>query len=286
MAWGAWCDELVTLKDGTKEARCEMDVVIDQARAPMDWVKDLMAGHFAIPVLDGSKWGVFIDRARAVDKVYEFSGPTANQELDSLAVSVESRAKTPTEIEVTYIDRDEEYERETLLIVPDVRNDERTKRTVMLPGVARRSQAIRVGNHILRSTREMPALTEFIAMPDGALSEVGDVILVKSDVGDWEDGKLFRVLRVGFNQKLRVSLLCREYSTNVYGAASSELPVSKGTVINDKPTAQSAGKAARVTQPDGSTIRRGRIESASPKKQLVITRTPTLKVEEPDGGVA
>jgi hypothetical protein len=234
-----WCDETVTLEDATTETRCELDIVVDDARAPLAWIVEMLATCRAVPVLKGKKWGVFIDKARTTDKTYEYSGATANEELKTLSTVMESRSKTPTEIEVQYRDRDKEFESQTVLIVPETRTDERVKKTVVLNGVTRRTQAIREGTHALRSVQNQPILCEFRALPDGALSEAGDVILVKSETGGWTAGKLFRVLKVGFDAKLRVRLVCREYDANLYSASTSELPTSAaGPPVNATPSVQ------------------------------------------------
>jgi hypothetical protein len=226
--WADWCDESVTLDDKTTETRCFLGVVLDYARPPLAWANDLAFTAWGSIVLKGSKWSVVIDKARAVDKWYYYEGATSNTELSSLQTGLESRVKSPTEIEVQYIDVDEGYDRQTVLIPPATRSGDRQKKVISVNGCTRRTQAIRLGEHVLRSTQLQKQVLEFFALPDGCLSEAGDVIAVKSDIGGWAStGKKWRVLRVGFDSQLRVRLLCREYSDQLYATESTAARASR-----------------------------------------------------------
>jgi hypothetical protein len=241
--WAAYCDETVELEDGTTEARCQLDVVIDNARPPLAWVKDLAFTAFAVPVLKGKKWGIYIDRARAVDKTYTYTGATSNTAFESLKTGIETREKSPTEIEIAFNNRDDdEYEHQELLIPPATRSGPRMKQSIAVNGCTRKSQAVRIGTHVLLSTQLQKYVVDFEAMPDGALSEAGDVILVKSEIGGWPSGKKFRVLKVAFTHDLKVRMSCREYSDLLYGKAENDQPKALTVKVNQSPAAKAQAK--------------------------------------------
>jgi hypothetical protein len=247
--WADWCDGTVELGDGTTETRCKLDAHLDTAKAPLAWLNDLAFGSFAVPVMKGKKWGVFIDKARTTDKTYTYSGATSNQEMDSLSAGVETRSKTPSEIEVQYVDQDLEYDPQEVLIPPPWRiSTDRTKKTISLPGVTRRTQAIRVGERVLLSTQLQQLACEFIALPGGCLSEAGDVISVQSDVGGFATGKKFRVLRVGIDARCRVRLLCLEYSDQLYATKPYRLKPKQNarTDTNQRADGRSTGRKGHL----------------------------------------
>ncbi len=219
VAFADYCDELISIQGATgTEVRARLDAVLDTSRSPLRWVKELMFTCNAAPVKRGRKWGVRIDKARATDKTYYFSGAAANQVMGDFSRKLDELAKTPTEVEVRFNDVDEDYQHQAVLVPYREKKSYRKRAVITANGCVRRSQAVRIATRVLDDAWMQPAVVEFTALPDAAVQEAGDVILVQSEIeGAGTTGKKWRVITPKIDPAtLRVSLLCREYSDNFY----------------------------------------------------------------------
>ena len=248
ITWADWCDEMITAEDGESIVRCQLDVVLDRARAPLQQIKDLAFPHWGVPVLQGRRWGVFIDMAADSVKTMYFSGSSANELHDTLTATLESRAKAPTEIEALFNDADRDYERRALLVVPTSRADDRRTASINLYGVTRRRQAVLRAHDVLKASETEQYVVEFDATPDALLLEAGDVVTVRAEILDEETpGKDFRVIRVGVDFDLNVKLLVREYAASRYSRHWQSVPAAYSPPSGVNTPAASTTVAASAT---------------------------------------
>lgn len=244
----AWCAGDRQIKGGagnTKtEARSLCDVVIDTAKDPLTQVSEMIAPSLAAPIKRGKLWDVWIDNARATDKIYYYSGAVSNEVESSMKASIDPLSRAPTELLVSFNDLDEKYETIEMLIPPATRARNKVRQSVAFYSCVRKSQAAWAGAHVMRSIELMPRAIEFVAMPDGALSSAGDVIDVRSEIEGATSGKKWRVVRVSFDFDLRVRLLCREYSDAFFAMDPRAITVLPNNT--DLPTTQTAKQSGSI----------------------------------------
>jgi hypothetical protein len=243
-----WHDETITVKtsSGAKKSmtRCEVCCVLDTARDPFEVVSDILMPAFAVPIRRGQEWDIWIDTAASSSKTYYYSGSASNQIESAMTAKMEALSKTPTELLIHYRDAEYDFESRELLIPAVTATKNRVRQDVTVNCCARREQVAQFGFHLMRQIELMPRLIEFQAMPDGILSSPGDVITVQSEIEGATTGKLWRVLSVGWDFDLKVSLVCREYSSTFYGQA----PETITTIPNntDLPASQSIPAAGEI----------------------------------------
>jgi hypothetical protein len=166
------------------EARCRFDGVFDQANnAGWDAVLDIFQCGRAIPVKVGSKIVPVWDRPR--DPVGLFS--MSNIGEGSFQVNYLSPDTNPNSLEMEILDRDQNYERKTILVDhPTIQDpskfDSFRRERFARPGVVRKSQATRDAYYRLNKYQLIRRNFTFKVGPDALHIVPGDRILVAHDV--------------------------------------------------------------------------------------------------------
>lgn len=140
-------------------------------------------GYGAI-VLIGTKVSCIYDCAS--DPVQLFT--VANIKKDSFSNEYQSTDDRANCIEVSFINKDKNYERDVLAVYSDAYNDSDVPSQptqVELMGCTDVNQAYRYGAYKLRSNKYEIRTVSFEAFADAIACQIGDVILVQEDVTSW-----------------------------------------------------------------------------------------------------
>lgn len=143
-------------------------------------------GYGAI-VLIGTKVSCIFDCAS--DPVQLFT--VANIKKDSFSNEYQSTDDRANCIEVSFINKDKNYERDVLAVYSDAYNDSDVPSQptqVELMGCTDVNQAYRYGAYKLRSNKYEIRTASFEAFADAIACQIGDVILVQEDIMDWGVG--------------------------------------------------------------------------------------------------
>lgn len=143
-------------------------------------------GYGAI-VLIGTKVSCIYDCAS--DTVQLFT--VANIKKDSFSNEYQSTDDRANCIEVSFINKDKNYERDVLAVYSDAYNDSDVPSQptqVELMGCTDVNQAYRYGAYKLRSNKYEIRTVSFEAFADAIACQIGDVILVQEDIMDWGVG--------------------------------------------------------------------------------------------------
>lgn len=65
IAWAQYCDEQVATAAGGLRPRFRFDFVLEDDRAPIDWLRTICAAGRCLPVTSGGKWRFIVDREQA-----------------------------------------------------------------------------------------------------------------------------------------------------------------------------------------------------------------------------
>lgn len=140
-------------------------------------------GYGAI-VLIGTKVSCIYDCAS--DPVQLFT--VANIKKDSFGNEYQSTDDRANCIEVSFMNKDKNYERDVLAVYADSYNESDTPQQptqVELMGCTDVNQAYRYGTYKLRSNKYEIRTVSFEAFADAIACQIGDVILVQEDVTSW-----------------------------------------------------------------------------------------------------
>lgn len=140
-------------------------------------------GYGAI-VLIGTKVSCIYDCAS--DPVQLFT--VANIKKDSFGNEYQSTDDRANCIEVSFMNKDKNYERDVLAVYADSYNESDTPQQptqVELMGCTDVNQAYRYGAYKLRSNKYEIRTVSFEAFADAIACQIGDVILVQEDVTSW-----------------------------------------------------------------------------------------------------
>lgn len=143
-------------------------------------------GYGAI-VLVGTKVSCIYDCAS--DPVQLFT--VANIKKDSFSNEYQSTDDRANCIEVSFINKDKNYERDVLAVYSDAYNDSDVPSQptqVELMGCTGVNQAYQYGAYKLRSNKYEIRTISFEAFADAIACQIGDVILVQEDIMDWGVG--------------------------------------------------------------------------------------------------
>lgn len=143
-------------------------------------------GYGAI-VLIGTKVSCIYDCAS--DPVQLFT--VANIKKDSFSNEYQSTDDRANCIEVSFINKDKNYERDVLAVYSDAYNDSDVPSQptqVELMGCTDVNQAYQYGAYKLRSNKYEIRTVSFEAFADAIACQIGDVILVQEDIMDWGVG--------------------------------------------------------------------------------------------------
>lgn len=173
-AWANMCDA----------NKIDFNYIYDSAMKLYDALQyPCRVGYGAI-VLIGTKVSCIYDCAS--DPVQLFT--VANIKKDSFGNEYQSTDDRANCIEVSFMNKDKNYERDVLAVYADSYNESDTPQQptqVELMGCTDVNQAYRYGAYKLRSNKYEIRTVSFEAFADAIACQIGDVILVQEDVTSW-----------------------------------------------------------------------------------------------------
>lgn len=143
-------------------------------------------GYGAI-VLIGTKVSCIFDAASEPVQLVT----VANLKKDSFSNEYQSTDDRANCIEVSFMNKDKNYERDVLAVYSDSYNESDTPQQptqIELMGCTDVNQAYRYGAYKLRSNKYEIRTASFEAFADAIACQIGDVILVQEDIMDWGVG--------------------------------------------------------------------------------------------------
>lgn len=287
----AFQEELVTKGPNTTdtEQRSRLNGTLDTRKALMQHLRNMLAPGRVWPVLRGNVWHFILDApvtlvdsvgADAVPVLYDDTklGRTAK---NSLSFSHDTVASVATEVQLTFLDREKEFQREPIWVTPQEPGGvERRIHRADAWGITTESEANRYGLWIYHNLRSQGATIGVAAAPSAL---------------NWAAGTVIRVIsnRVGINGYWRiwdfdfgtdtyfVKITGKQYDPAIYGQQ-----VEKQRIIRDgferllappPPQITSPAASAPVAAKSGaasastSTARRTRTSRIRRRKKLAVT---------------
>lgn len=181
----AFADALeTTALDGATEKRFRLDIVIDQQRPALDWLRDLALHMTSFIYWVGSYVKIVPDKADTPVILFNH----ANIIRDSLQIGFGSHAAILNQVEVQYYEPDNEYAQEQIYVehADSIQNGDPISRGVVhLPGVIRRTQALRTGRFRMNNSRFNVRVCRFKTSTVGLLLEPGQLFELAALLPGW-----------------------------------------------------------------------------------------------------
>lgn len=195
-------------------------------------------GYGAI-VLIGTKVSCIFDAASEPVQLFT----VANLKKDSFSNEYQSTDDRANCIEVSFMNKDKNYERDVLAVYADSYNESDTPQQptqIELMGCTDVNQAYRYGAYKLRSNKYEIRTASFEAFADAIACQIGDVILVQEDIMDWGvggrivaiDGNVVTIDQPADNLSDVTTMLIRSNSTdklsyyNIYSIAGNNVTLT------------------------------------------------------------
>lgn len=183
LALAKHCEERVDDGEGGYEKRYRLDVVIDSFTKALDLITQIMSSFNGFAFYSGGSVSFNIDRQLTPVQVFGMG----NIIEGSFIQSYKSIKETPNSIDVTFLDKDKDYENETITITDEESLNSGTPiRKYQLRWFGTRmSQAIRVGRYALKIAKNIRRTISFKTSIDALALQVGDIFDFSHDVPQW-----------------------------------------------------------------------------------------------------
>lgn len=234
-----YCEERVPNGNGGYEKRFRLDVVIDSSTKALDLIYQLSATFNAFTFYSGGAVKLGIDRPDTA--VYTYG--MGNMIQNSFKQFWKSVKDTPNEVELQFLDRDKDYEQETISFRDEeaLNNGDviRTHRIrLYCTGVA---QALRAARYALNVGKNINRSCSFRASIEAIACQVGDLINVSHDVPQW-----------GFSGRVKpastTTLVKLDRSVTIEAGKTYKLQVKfADDTIEEKTVSNGAGTYTEVT---------------------------------------
>lgn len=222
--------------DSCSKAKIEFNYLYDSAMTLWDALEyPCRVGHGAVMVA-GTKFTCVYDYASEPVQLFT----VANVKKDSLSTEYQSTDSRANAIEVSFINKDKNYERDVLTVYSDTYDDDDTTRQptqIELMGCTSAQQAYKYGKYYLRSNKYEIRTVSFEAYVDAIACSIGDVILVQTDAVSWGIGGRIKAIEANaltLDQEpdsTYTTLLIRDSSTDkIYTTSVSAIDGDKVTV--------------------------------------------------------
>jgi len=240
-----YCNQQVDNNDGGTENRFELDFVIDSHRSQIDILGDILATFSGFLVWNQGKLYLRVEKSET--PVQNFSED--NVILDSASYSIIDKDQLLNRVKVLFIDPNSEYTK-VFAIAEDL-NDQDLRSSLeggrgiisteaSLLGITRQSQALRMANYYLKTSRKNGTVLNFKTSIEAVHCEPGDVISVTLPDFNWTN-KLFRIVTIKETEDDERELTCKEHYNDVYtdsygaGLSSMDMPTTPITEYENKP---------------------------------------------------
>mgnify|MGYP001175483004 CR=1 FL=1 len=139
----------------------------------------------ALLIWDGTTIKVIIDRAVILpdDAVQLFS--MGNIDTNSFEETFLSSSERTGEIEINFINKDIDYEKDSMIVLNPALDKPENRNTITLAGTTIPSQAYRMGNFLLKQNELLKRTIKFDAEIDAITCMIGDVVYFQHDVPQW-----------------------------------------------------------------------------------------------------
>jgi len=182
--WADWCNDLVPDGAGGTEKRMTFNGTFDAETSVWDAALQVCQVGFAMLVWNGINLTLAIDKAS--DPVHLFSvGNTCESSFSEVFLPLEDRA---AEIEMDFINSENDYARDKLTIVNGNINTINSKVGLQVIGISKSSEAWRYASRRLAYNQYLVRTVSFKADIDAIACTIGDVIELQSDVPQWGSG--------------------------------------------------------------------------------------------------
>lgn len=247
----AWCDATVTHGEKS-EARSVLDIVLDTRKSLMEQVRDILAPGRVVPVLRGNVWYFLVDREVTLSTVpvlYD-DGSDARTVKGSARLSHDPVSSRVTELQVSYLDAEDDWERNEVWVAPRVPATERRIERAQAYGVTRATEAERYATWLYARQAVTPQpRTIGWSMPPSTLSiEAGDVVRVVSDRLDVDMYVRVMAVRLSDSDDYMIDYEGVEYVPAVYGQSLDVQVTTRSAQASGTPSLSSPS----TTKTDGT----------------------------------
>ena len=189
-----YCDDLVSDGAGGTEKRMTFNGGFDKTNSSM-WEEALQVCSVARCALirSGTTFTVAIDKADSAVQCFS----DGNIRADSFKETFLPVGERVSEVEVSFIDETNAYDRTVFTVVDSSISSYTNKAALNLVGCTRASDAWRAGKLLLAKNRLITSTIEFSVGVDAIACTIGDVIIVQSSIPDWGRGS--RISGAGTN---------------------------------------------------------------------------------------
>lgn len=219
-----------------KEARHEVDLVVDSIQSAEEWVNHMLFLCRGSLVEHGGKVRFLIDKSASSDRTFDARQTRAagtrgilrdENGKPTLAVHEIESDKRTTHVRAQYFDKkDNTYERRWTeqIVSPEwSTGDPIVTQELYLPGIRRQTEAMRMARYSLNKARLRTLMVEFEASIDSIDLLPMDVISISADYPAWT-AKTFQVLGVAMTIDGHCRIVAWEYDSDVYTDTSDTLP--------------------------------------------------------------
>ncbi|MGA1846759.1 host specificity factor TipJ family phage tail protein [Deferribacter abyssi] len=189
-----WCDESVSYSfydpsTGSyitkTEKRYEINLVVDKEFNAIDLIGKICASCRALPYWQGNKFKVVIERPSSPVQLFSMG----NIVSDSFEENYVNLKDIPNQVDVQFLDEDNEYEQTIITVFDKSRLDEPVNsKTIQLYGITKKSVAKREAIFALKKAKAIRKFIKFEAGLDAVICEAGDVILFQHDTTQYGYG--------------------------------------------------------------------------------------------------
>lgn len=178
-----YCEEKVSDGDGGWEKRSRMDVVIDSSSKALDILLQLCSTFRGMLFFSQGAIKLRIDKPDTPVQLFGMG----NIIDGSFTQNWKSLKDVPNVVEVQYLDKDNNYEQDTIAIADEtaLTNGDPMRKKQVKVFTTRVSQAIREGRYILWQSKYINRAITFKAGIDAIACQSGDIISVSHDVPQW-----------------------------------------------------------------------------------------------------
>lgn len=166
------------------EKRCTFNGIFDTEISVWDAILQVCQVGRAIPVWNGTKLTISIDKKKTPVQMFT----VGNIGKDSFKESFLSTAERAAEIEINFINKKNDYNREPLSVYNSNLTTKTNKATLELFGINKASEAWRAGMLRLYKNQYVVRSIETEQDVDAIACTVGDCVNIQHDVPQWGEG--------------------------------------------------------------------------------------------------
>jgi predicted phage tail protein len=178
-----YCEEKIDNGIGGYEKRFRLDVVLDSSSRAPDALAQLTATFRSFAFYSQNGFSFRIDKQDTAVQTFGAGNIIKNE----FQQSWKSKNEIYNMIEVQYMDRDLDYQDETIAVIDEssLANNEPLRKTQIRLFTTRKSYAIREGRYALWLSKYIDRSLQFKVGIDGVACQVGDIINLSHDVPQW-----------------------------------------------------------------------------------------------------